>query len=181
MISLYDLNSLAAVVQFVGWTLVVIAATAAIFRSFPAQELKARRLRAANETATEVNKALFEIRTGLKWNAALARGDEMAAKVPLSDAELADRKKRVNVEFDRTVWRRALSYFLECPMCQSFWTALALCMLTTPATSWWPDLIPTALAYTTASAVLLALPGTTADARQRPVARDARRGGGCGG
>jgi hypothetical protein len=66
---------------------------AAVFRSFPAQELKARRLRAANETATEVNKALFELRTGLKWNPALARGDEMAAKVPLSDAELADPRR----------------------------------------------------------------------------------------
>lgn len=181
MISVYDLNSIAAVVQFTGWTLVVIAATAAIFRSFPAQELKARRLRAANETATEVNKALFELRTGLKWNAALARGDEMAAKVPLSDAELAERKKRVNVEFDRTVWRRALSYFLECPMCQSFWTALALCMLTTPVTGWWPDLIPTALAYTTASAILLALPGAMAEARQRPAVRDERRKSGCSG
>jgi hypothetical protein len=181
MTSVYDLNSLAAVVQFAGWTLVVIAATAAIFRSFPAQELKARRLRAANETATEVNKALFEARTGLKWNAALARGDEMAAKVPLSDAELADRRKRVNIEFDRTVWRRALSYFLECPMCQSFWTALTVFLLTTPTTDWWPDLIPTALAYTTASAILLALPGAMAETRQRPAARDPRRGGGCGG
>ncbi len=111
----------------------------------------------------------------------LTHCDEMAAKVPLSDAELADRKKRVNVEFDRTIWRRALSYFLECPICQSFWTALAIFLLTTPTAAWWPDLIPTALAYTTASAVLLALPGTTAEARQRPVARDARRGEGCGG
>ena len=181
MTSVYDLNSLPAVLQFAGWTLVVMAATAAIFRSFPAQELKARRLRAANETATEVNKALFELRTGLKWNAALARGDEMAAKVPLSDAELAERKKRVNVEFDRTVWRRALSYFLECPMCQSFWTALAIFLLTTPATAWWPALIPTALAYTTASAVLLALPGRLVEASRPQSTRDRRRGGGCGG
>jgi hypothetical protein len=181
MTSVYDLNSLPAVLQFAGWTLVVMAATAAIFRSFPAQELKARRLRAANETATEVNKALFELRTGLKWNPALARGDEMVAKVPLSDAELADRRKRINVEFDRTVWRRALSYFLECPMCQSFWTALAIFLLTNPPPAWWPALIPTALAYTTASAVLMALPAPMAEARQRHVARDPRRGGGCGG
>jgi hypothetical protein len=180
MTSVYDLNSLPAVLQFAGWTLVVMAATAAIFRSFPAQELKARRLRAANETATEVNKALFELRTGLKWNPALARGDEMVAKVPLSDAELADRRKRINVEFDRTVWRRALSYFLECPMCQSFWTALAIFLLTTPSPTWWPALIPTALAYCTASTVLLALPHTHPDPRQRPAPRDPR-GGGCGG
>ena len=178
MTSVYDLNGLSSLVQFLGWTLVVMAASAAVFRSFPMQELKARRLRSSTETVADVNKALFEIRTGLKWNAALARGDEMAAKVPLSDAELAERKKRVNVEFDRTVWRRALSYFLECPMCQSFWTAVAVFMLTTPAGGWWPDLIPTALAYTTASAVMLAMPGRLVEA-SRP--QSTRRGGGCGG
>jgi hypothetical protein len=104
----------------------------------------------------------------------------MSAKVPLSDAELVDRRKRVNVEFDRTVWRRALSYFLECPMCQSFWTALAIFLLTTPPPAWWPALLPTALAYTTASTILLALPSTIPDSRQRPSARDPRHGGGCG-
>ena len=117
------------VIAFGVWTLVIYTAGWAVFRSFVAGELRHRLYVRDSKHILRVHQLQWELKNKVHFSKELARGDSMAAKVPLTNLETTEKTNELQVLQRITLWQRALRYLMTCVTCQSFCTSLVMFVL----------------------------------------------------
>jgi len=130
MTSIFDIADWSHVASFFIWTLAVCAIAKAVFGSLPAAELQYRLSLRDAPRRQRMNRLNWEINNRANWDEDVARRSPHAAKQPLTDDEV-EAKRRELQQLARTsfAWR-ALTYFMGCFACQTFWTAIAVFAVT---------------------------------------------------
>ena len=78
-----------------------------------------RQLRRVRETR-------WELQHKTRFSEELARGDDMAASVPLTEPEIKQRLREMDRLRRATIRHRAVTYLFSCVSCQALWTAIGL-------------------------------------------------------
>lgn len=133
MTSVYEIQNWAGVLNFTAWTLVVCAITKFLFGSYPAAEVLYRLAR-------------------LEWQRRQRVPETTSPAPPRGTEENPGRPGEPSLDV-APAWQRALSYFLTCFACQSFWAAILVYGLTRNATDWRAWLF-SAAAYSAAATML---------------------------
>src|SRR5690606_4101689 len=89
-----------------GWLLIVWGVSKLLLGSLPAEELRKRIAAYGQTNSADLRLAQWELSTGYRWHPALAHGDEMAPKVPLTHDELATRKAQLQSKPKHHWWQR---------------------------------------------------------------------------
>jgi hypothetical protein len=156
MTSIFEITDWAHVASFFIWTLAVCAIATALFGSFPAAELQYRLSLRDAPRRQRLNRLNWEINSRAKWDEDVARHSPHAARQPLTDDEVEAKRRELH-QLARTsfAWR-ALTYFMGCFACQTFWTAIVVYPLTRGAVDLLGLLLSSA-AYSGAGVVLSGL------------------------
>jgi hypothetical protein len=130
MTSIFEITDWSHVASFFIWTLAVCAIAKALFGSLPAAELQYRLSLRDAPRRQRLNRLNWEINNRAKWDEDVARRSPHAARQPLTDEEFESKRRELQ-QLARTsfAWR-ALTYFMGCFACQTFWTATAVFALT---------------------------------------------------
>ena len=129
------------------WALVVHGLTRAIFRSFVADEIKARLGMRYSERFHELAKRRWELKHGYHFDETLIQNGTIHEQgMPLGD-DLPGVKRAFRAGMRQTLPARINNYLLSCRFCQACEVAAVVFMLTRPMSCWWPDLIPTVIMY----------------------------------
>ena len=126
MTSIFEIADWSHVASFFVWTLAVCALAKAIFGSFPAAELQYRLALRDNPRRQRINRLNWEIANRARWNDDVARGSPHTAPVRLADEEVETKRRELQVLSRSSFAWRALTYFMGCFACQTFWTAAAV-------------------------------------------------------
>lgn len=179
MISLYEVATIADAARFMLWTLAVVGVAKALFGSFPAAELHSW-LRARME------RRMMRVRMLIGWLRNGKRAPRSATNnpnadppppVPLTD----DERRRYEAELQQmrpaTLAIRAALWLLSCFLCQSFWAAVLVYLVTRGF-----DDLRAMLATTFAAAALAVMLATWIGVYSPPAGDpNARQRGGCPG
>lgn len=133
MTSVYEIQNGSGVLSFAAWTLVVCAIGKFLFGSYPAAELLYRLARLDRQRQQRIQ----ETKSPAPPTRAIEKpGIHADAGLHLAPA-----------------WHRALSYFLTCFACQSFWAAVVVFALTRNTNDWRAWLF-SAAAYSAAATMI---------------------------
>lgn len=154
MLTVSGMGGWQAVPALLGWSLVVLGVSKAVFRSFPAEELKAKLNHWFSARAADMRRLRWEIQHGKEYSRELAQGDQMAASRELSEAQVRVRMAKMSGFESRTRGLRVIMYLLQCVACQCFWSALALGVVTGVLSGGLVELVLTALMYSAAAPLL---------------------------
>ena len=200
MTSVYAIQGWQDFAAFAAWALVVLAASTAIFRSFPAAEFRRWLDTGLRPERESVARLQFELTYGAVWTPATAQAINKAIKTAdreravasaiqnsgaeqLDAAALGARRQKLARSVLNSRRLRALNYLMGCSFCQHFWVAATVYLLTVPAVKWWPGLGPSVLAYAAVAGAMMGLMGqggATDPAQQQPPNRGGFQGGNCG-
>ena len=130
MTSIFEITDWAHVASFFIWTLAVCAIAKALFGSLPAAELQYRLSLRDAPRRQRMNRLNWELNNRVKWDEDVARRSPHAARQPLADEEVESNRRELQ-QLARTsfAWR-AFTYFMGCFACQTFWTAIAVFVVT---------------------------------------------------
>lgn len=112
------------------WSTVALGIVVVVFYSFFTQELKFRFILKNKDKLARMSLLRWELQNKAVYNPAVASGDEMEAKVALTDPELRKRHEELVALSQESLGTRMRTYFLTCPLCQCFWVSLALMLMT---------------------------------------------------
>lgn len=130
MTSIFEITDWAHVASFFVWTLAVCAIAKVLFGSLPVAELQYRLSLRDAPRRQRMNRLNWEIHNRAKWDEAIARRPQHAAKQPLSDEEVEGRRIELQQLARSSLAWRAFTFFMGCFACQAFWTALAVYAIT---------------------------------------------------
>ena len=128
------------------WSLAIFGVSKALFRSFPALELKQWLLARRQRRLEHLRRTAWELHHGIEWNLDAARGDQLAARRPLSEVQVNQRRELMDRLQKRTRGHRALLWMAECLYCQGFWSAVIVLMFREGSLSGW---LTSSFAYAT--------------------------------
>lgn len=126
MVDVLHVHDLSGVVAFALTALVVFSVTKAVFYGFWAAEFQFWLVSRVGDTEFEMRRLEWELKNGAHWDADVVRNHPQAAKRPLSTEQISERIARRAYMARATRAVRALRYFLDCPLCQSFWVSVAI-------------------------------------------------------
>jgi hypothetical protein len=130
VISIYDIKSWSDVAAFLIWTLAVCAIAKAVFGSLLSADIHYRLALRDAPRRQRVNRLNWELNNRVRWNEQAAHSSPHAAKTPLSDDELEAKRSELRQLTKASLGARAFQYFMNCLGCQTFWTALAIFVVT---------------------------------------------------
>lgn len=169
-----QMHDLMDLVLFPIWCLVVWGVANAVFRSYPAAALKTW-LWASQKNRREIQILQWEVQNRMAYDENFARGDTMVKPAALTPAEITARQQRVIQLAKASRWRRVVNYLLQCTFCQHAWASLGLFVAFAPYRNPWAEVVPTVMAYSALTTILLGRFSVPAPAAP------AQRVGGCSG
>lgn len=126
MINPLTIESLAEVIQFTLWCLLVMSVNYALFQSLPAKMLRNWILPVDTTKEKQASRLRWELGNGTKFTSEIAKGNPHAAAVKLTLDEISAKKAELAQLTKKTVTQQIMLYFLGCSYCQSFWIALII-------------------------------------------------------
>lgn len=155
MISIYDIKGWSDLAAFLIWTLAVCAIAKALFGSLLAAELQYRLSLRDAPRRQRMNRLNWEINNRTVWSEEVVRRSPHAAKQPISDSDIESRRRELQQLARTSLAQRAVTYFMGCFACQTFWVA-AFTFLLTSATSTISSCVLTSAACSGLSSLLRA-------------------------
>ncbi len=156
---IHEIEGFADVCQVILWCFAVWSVAQALFRSFPAAELRAR-LGGNSHRHREMQQLMWELRHRRAYTG--PRDPSVAPPAELSAAELEDRARRLKRLQRLTLPSRAVNYLWTCTFCQNAWSSLLLAVCLTQGAHFIGDVLPTVLMYagvTTVATERASMPG----------------------
>ncbi len=179
MIRIDAITDLAGIVQFFVWAAVVHGVVHFLFRSYPAEALRAKMGAKQRPQIHKYRKLQWELQTKERFTDERARGDEMTAAQPLTEKELKDREKQLKELGKSSKGFRFLNYFMSCGFCQAVWISLVLLLICHRFDTIWLT-VASAFAYTLPCGLIIRLLVPSGDAAARSK-QGGCPGGDCGG
>lgn len=142
----FEIRHTADLLQFVVWSLALIACVKTVFHSFWAAEGQYRLLQLFQTREGKMQRLNWEVRNGVVYDPDVVRGHPHAAKQSLSELEVEQRRSTLRQMMRYSILDRMIRYFLECFACQAFWLSIVMVLCVRGWTGF-GDVVLTAFAY----------------------------------
>jgi hypothetical protein len=118
-----------------------------LFRSFPAAEIGQRVMNRTSPRRERINRLRWELTHGIQQTDEVRRNSPTAAKIPLTPAQIDQRRAELRRIGRVSLPTRAGLYFLSCVLCQTFSPTIILTVALDWTGSSAIEMFLTALAY----------------------------------